>query len=175
MESRNNPPPLPPGDSNADQALPVRPLAVDRAVCGRRSRGCCVADGAVVSGFTPGPWEYGVADGYCGFYIAPRGTLPTLASVERPRGSNETLNVTAFNFPGSTEANARLIAAAPDGFDAAELTYIALLRQPHDAWRIENQNLLCALRDYIAKATGQDSQTVQEHYEAIARATGESK
>lgn len=64
---------------------------------------------------TPGPWEYWPAGNYHGFAIAPKGTLPTLASVERC-GLN--LNVQAHNFPGSTEANARLIAAAPELLEA---------------------------------------------------------
>lgn len=74
-----------------------------------------------MSAHTPGPWEYRQASNYCGFAIAPRGTLPTLAAVERPRGNPHTLNVTAFNFPGDTEANARLIAAAPELLDALRI------------------------------------------------------
>lgn len=71
-------------------------------------------------GWTAGPWEYYPATNYLGFAIAPLGTLPTLAAVERPRGNANTLNVTAFNFPGETEANARLIAAAPDLYEALD-------------------------------------------------------
>lgn len=67
--------------------------------------------------FTPGPWEYGKATNYEGFYIAPKGTLPTLAGCER-FGKNMT--VCCFNFPGETEANARLIAAAPELLEALE-------------------------------------------------------
>jgi len=63
---------------------------------------------------TPGPWEYRPASNYVGYAIFPVGTLPSLASVERPRGDPEVLNVQCHNFPGNTEANARLIAAAPD-------------------------------------------------------------
>ena len=63
---------------------------------------------------TPGPWRYGEASNYCGFFIAPENCGPTLAAVERPRGSDDVINIMAFNFPGDTEANARLIAAAPD-------------------------------------------------------------
>lgn len=64
--------------------------------------------------WTPGPWEYYPANNYAGFAIAPLGTLPTLAAVERPKGCSNIINVTAFNFPGETEANARLMAASPD-------------------------------------------------------------
>lgn len=59
-------------------------------------------------GITPGPWEYWPAQNYDGFAIAPRGRLPTLAAIER-KGC-----ITAFNYPGQTEPNARLIATAPE-------------------------------------------------------------
>ena len=48
---------------------------------------------------------------YDGYSIAPLRTLPTLAACER---FGESMTITCFNFPGSTEANARLMAAAPD-------------------------------------------------------------
>lgn len=67
--------------------------------------------------WTPGPWEYGIATNYNGFYIAPKGTLLTLAALERPVGGC-TLTIECFNFPGETEANARLIAASPDLYEA---------------------------------------------------------
>lgn len=73
-----------------------------------------------MSRHTPGPWEYRTAMNYVGFSIAPVGTLPTLASVERPKGSDETVNVQCFNFPGETEPNARLIASAPELLAALE-------------------------------------------------------
>jgi hypothetical protein len=66
---------------------------------------------------TPGPWEYGVAHNYNGFYVAPKSTLPTLAAVER---CGHSLSVQCLNFPGDTEANARLIAAAPEMLEALE-------------------------------------------------------
>ena len=61
--------------------------------------------------WTSGPWEICKANNYEGFSIAPKGILPTLASVERC-GSNIAVN--CFNFPGETKANAHLIAAAPE-------------------------------------------------------------
>lgn len=70
---------------------------------------------AIRDAYTPGPWEYGTAANYCGFYVSPKGTLPTLAAVER---CGTGASITVHNFPGSTEANARLIAAAPDLLDA---------------------------------------------------------
>lgn len=70
-----------------------------------------------MGGYTPGPWTYQPACNYVGYSISPRGTLPTLAAVERPVGG-ELLTIEAFNFPGETEANARLIAAAPDLLEA---------------------------------------------------------
>ena len=67
---------------------------------------------------TPGSWEYGIANNYEGFYIAPKGTLPTLAAVERC--DHKSMTVSCFNFPGETEANARLIAATPDLLDSCK-------------------------------------------------------
>ena len=67
--------------------------------------------------FTPGEWEVMGANNYDGFSIAPKSTLPTLASVERC-GSN--ITVECFNFPGETKANAHLIASAPRLYHALE-------------------------------------------------------
>lgn len=64
--------------------------------------------------WTPGPWDFGPATNYSGYYIAPRGLLPTLGAVEDGKG------IHVFNFPGKTEANARLIAAAPELAEALE-------------------------------------------------------
>ena len=67
-------------------------------------------------------------------------------------------------------ANAHLIAAAPDGFAIAEAAYIAMLKMPHDVmWRTFNQHIYAGLRDYIAKATNQDAESVQNYYEQLAR------
>jgi len=62
--------------------------------------------------YTPGPWTYGPAHNYTGFWIAPIHTLPTLAAVQLVNKHNVT--VECFNFPGKTEANARLIAKCPE-------------------------------------------------------------
>lgn len=67
---------------------------------------------------TPGPWEYRPAMNYIGYAIFPIGTLPSLAACER---YGEVMTVTCFNFPSNTEANARLIAAAPELLEALEL------------------------------------------------------
>lgn len=72
-------------------------------------------------------------------------------------------------------ANARLIAAAPDGLEVAEAVYAAMLNHPHDLWRVKNQHEYCALRDFIAKATGRTAEEVQNEFEeraAIAKAKG---
>lgn len=68
--------------------------------------------------FTPGPWEYFPARNYNGFAIAPKGTLPTLAAVERIGVGR--IVVESFNYPGHEEANARLIAAAPELLEALQ-------------------------------------------------------
>lgn len=53
---------------------------------------------------TPGPWRYGLAQNYQGFFVAPGNATLTLAAVH--------------NYPAHTEANAKLIAAAPDLLEA---------------------------------------------------------
>ncbi|MAI17108.1 MAG: hypothetical protein CBC71_06390 [Rhodobacteraceae bacterium TMED111] len=65
-------------------------------------------------------------------------------------------------------ANAHLIAAAPDGLEVAELCYIKLLKLD-PLTRLNFQEELSALRNYIAKATNQDIEDVQNEYEEKAR------
>ena len=43
--------------------------------------------------------------------------------------------------------------------------YSALIRHPHDKWRVENQALYAAVRDSIASSIGIDSQIVQDIFE----------
>jgi len=87
------------------------------------------------------------------------------------KGCNQ-YTVSVQGSAGFDEADARLIAAAPDGLLAAEIAYRALLTVPHVEWRVRHQPVYCELRDFIAKATGRDSQEVQDEFEA--KATGES-
>ncbi len=64
---------------------------------------------------------------------------------------------------------ARLLLAAPDMLAALELAYVAILQlHPIGVWRINNQHVYASLRDGIAKAKGQDAQTVQEYYEELS-------
>ena len=71
---------------------------------------------------TSGPWEYGKAQNYDGFYIAPKGILPTLASVER---GGRMINIMAHNFPGNCEANAKLISKTPELLEALKFLSIS--------------------------------------------------
>jgi len=103
-----------------------------------------------MSEYTKGPWMYGKASNYGGFYIAPLGTLPTLAGVER---CGDAINVHVFNFPGNCEANARLIAAAPELLEALE--------------DIIDSQLLVGLTELHNKVR-------DKAYAAIAKAKGES-
>lgn len=65
--------------------------------------------------------------------------------------------------------DALLIQAAPEGFETAEATYLALLQMPATSrWRIQNQAVLARLRDYIAEATGRGPEEVQDEYEERA-------
>lgn len=97
---------------------------------------------------TPGPWTYQPASNYVGYSISPRGTLPTLAAVERPVGG-ELLTIEAFNFPGETEANARLIAAAPELLEALQVAELILRERGLRAHGGYKQ-----IESAIAKATG---------------------
>jgi len=81
-----------------------------------------------MSKHTPGPWEYRPAMNYIGYAIFPLGTLPSLAACER---YGEVMTLTCFNFPGSTEANARIMAAAPELLEALEK--IAALNPEEDS------------------------------------------
>ena len=74
------------------------------------------------------------------------------------------------------EANAHLIAAAPDGLQVAQDTYLWLLCNLPMDLRIHSQQALCSLRDYIAKAINKTVQEVQENFEVqavIRKAKGE--
>ena len=104
---------------------------------------------------TSGPWRYGTASNYCGFYVAPENCMPTLAAVERPAGSGRSTIVTVHNFPGETEANARLIAASPELFEAC---VEALERFNVDGCPLNEANAKAIemLRDAILKATRAD-------------------
>lgn len=107
--------------------------------------------------WTPGPWEYYPANNYAGFAIAPLGTLPTLAAVERPKGCSNIINVTAFNFPGETEANARLMAAAPELYDTADAVMPILAMIEEGFWDdcpfpLVQKRRIAALRAALSKA-----------------------
>lgn len=53
-------------------------------------------------------------------------------------------------------------------FEQVEFLYEALLRHPHDAWRIspDGQHSLCILRDILAEGYGTSPQEIQDSYEA---------
>ena len=75
---------------------------------------------------------------------------------------------------GDPEADARLIAAAPELLAAVEQTY-AELADISNEWpgrgTAKGQAKLVALRDVIAKATGRDAQEVQDAYSVGPKAT----
>jgi hypothetical protein len=120
--------------------------------------------------FTPGPWK------------ASSGEFSSLRQIVKVdcRGNDPNKDWIGNNIDwlvvpedihiksGTTEADAILIASAPTGFSTAEETYIALLQMPHNAERMRLQPILCKLRDYIAEATGNDIEDVQNEYEERA-------
>jgi hypothetical protein len=117
-----------------------------------------------MGGYTPGPWTYQPACNYVGYSISPRGTLPTLAAVERPVGG-ELLTIEAFNFPGETEANARLIAAAPEMFEALDhISGLCRALRSGGPDPMDLQELSDALHEAVDMANA-----------AISRATGEGQ
>jgi hypothetical protein len=83
---------------------------------------------------TPGPWRYDYAPGFCGELLAANGT--TLAEfVSEP-----------------SEANARLIAAAPELLEALQGLLRGIANGPDEA----NAAMLVAkARDAVNKATGE--------------------
>lgn len=105
------------------------------------------------SGHTPGPWHV---------LVDKDGTIRV--------GPSHNCTVATVYFPpvGDREASARLIAAAPLGFEAAHIAYLSLLTVTSVVWRLRNMQAYCYLRDFIAEATGRTSQEVQEEYEARA-------
>ena len=64
--------------------------------------------------------------------------------------------------------NPDLIAAAPDGLEVAKKAYVSILLLPPEI-RNSFREVLCELRDFIAKATGSDFEDVQNEYEAKVR------
>ena len=126
----------------------------------------------MISKHTPGPWEVAEENGELFVQVVnqPASCHPMFDRyriIHGHVGGDPTENPTPDL--GTPEANARLIAAAPDGLDTAIFVYEALLRHPVDAWRIraDGQQSLCHLRGFIAKATGRSEQEVQEFHEGI--------
>lgn len=92
-------------------------------------------------GHTPGPWVV----------VKPNADNPSRAMVGSAKGAN------IYNAPltDETEANAHLIAAAPDMFAACEKALIALA--PNDGYSGPGAEACKVLRAAIAKAKGQSS------------------
>jgi len=97
---------------------------------------------------TPGPW-------IVKFERLGEGQFP-YHWIESTNVFSCVCNLPSGNTHPENEANARLIAAAPDLLDACELAYCKLLDlgQWEGRMSCEGQNILCKLRDSIAKAKG---------------------
>jgi hypothetical protein len=105
---------------------------------------------------TPAPWADGKKD------------IPIRAIDQEALGfSIIYINTDSVARKVEAAANARLIAAAPDLLAAVESEYI-FLADIHNEWpgrhTPEGQMKLCRLRDLICKATGRESQDVQDDY-----------
>jgi hypothetical protein len=119
---------------------------------------------------TPGPWEYHRASNYIGFSIAPVGVLPTLAAVERPAGSGNLINITAFNFPGETEANAAFIVTACN----SHAGLLEALREYRKAYTAAWNVLSSDAKTKVALAVFKAGVHLHDDHaaDAIAKATG---
>ena len=112
---------------------------------------------------TPLPWCYGAALNYHGFYIAPNGTLPTLASVER---CGAQVNVLVHNFPGETEANAAFIVRACNSHYELVAALTRLLRAfESDKNVMPNCDVLTCWET--------NSMAIKQALDALAKAKGE--
>lgn len=118
--------------------------------------------------FTPGPWDRGLYDDTGGYDCMTGGIKVGPAKLDGITYGQEHCAPISPEQLATMEADALLIAAAPDGYNAAELAYLVMLQMPHDALRIKSQVVLCALRDFLAAATGRESEDVQDEYEARA-------
>lgn len=131
-----------------------------------------------MSGHTAGPWayEYENADysgGGCWYAIkGPDGGDLLWYPYNGPRSGGE-----------REEANARLMAAAPELLAEVEREYETLADIRNEwagRYTPQGQAKLCRLRDLIAKATGRTEQDVQDDFgnraiARIAKATGASE
>lgn len=118
---------------------------------------------------TPGPWNR------FGHWEPRKGSLETAPSLSVGSVHHTEPICRVSGYLHDVEANTNLIAAAPDGLQTAEETYLSLLLHPNDSWRTHNQHVYGTLRDFIAKATGREAKYIQDIYEsraAIAKAEG---
>ena len=118
--------------------------------------------------FTPGPWD------------VVQHPTPSIKGIRGPSFDVRAV-MWASDLDNSDyerrQADLSLMAAAPDGFDAAGAAYLAILQSPMNKWRAEvgMDGTLAMLRDFIAKATNREPQDVQAEYERRARdARGQS-
>ena len=112
---------------------------------------------------TPGPWEWQTSNSW-----RRLGSVRGDGDVMSPCVQRDGHPDVTFKNGGVDGPDARLIAAAPAMVKALETAYLALLQHPLDLWRIQNQPLLCTLRDTLAECTGQSGEDVQNEYEARA-------
>ena len=92
---------------------------------------------------TGGPWRVGKHDETLGIYDMAENYR--LATIEEWRGEHE----------GESEANARLIAAAPDMLDA--LREMLSMFGDHEQYDDDSAQVIAQTRQVIAKAEGRDA------------------
>lgn len=115
-------------------------------------------------GHTPGPWRIDVngSEDWSVDYDGPSSTYMTICGA-RPQPVCFAVEPSAYGNDEEVEANARLIAAAPDLLVSARAAEKALLTfcnhyviedRDHD---IAAERAISSLRDAISRATGEDS------------------
>jgi hypothetical protein len=107
--------------------------------------------------FTPGPWAVRTVNRDLSAHVRYKPVYVVLPGGRTVKVAED----------GSGDADARLMAAAPAGFAAAEEAYVTLLNCAAARDTLAGQAALCQLRDYLAEALGADPRDVSDHYEDL--------
>jgi len=125
------------------------------------------AEEEIMSKHTSGPWT--LERGKYSLSYQLRRNHRTLATISFASFIDYDLPTERKMTVEEAQANARVMASSVIGLSIAESTYLALLSIPHGSmWRIKNQSVYIALRDYISEATGETSEEVQNSFELLA-------
>jgi len=110
--------------------------------------------------WTPGPWEYRKSDIASGVVVAPGDAVidceQTICTICDCSDYDEVSGADAIILDDRAEANARLIAAAPDLVEALEFYANPNVYEPHaHGLAFERRDLSYVARTALAKAKGE--------------------